>query len=177
MGKMQLVSCSPEQVYDAVTDYARAPDIFQNVAESVVTRDVRTLSSCVITAFLSQRQGNAVIAPLTCLKWLQDGVVKVNQECKWKFLIFQGTFGIALEVDEEPEKNVITFKLAKSAFMRDFEGSWELEKLPGGGCHVTHVLNITPTLAPPKAFENYTSKIFIRQVDGILGDLRTALEA
>ena len=109
-------------------------------------------------------------------KWMQDGAIKVNQECKWQFLIFKGTFGIALEVDEEPETKTVTFKLAKSAFMRDFEGSWVLEKLPDGGCHVTHVLNITPLVSPPRSFENYTSKIFIRQVDGILGDLRKALE-
>ena len=38
---MQLRSCSPEQVYDAVTDYPRAPEIFENVAESVVAREVR----------------------------------------------------------------------------------------------------------------------------------------
>lgn len=61
--------------------------------------------------------------------------------------------------------------------MRDFEGFWELEALPDGGCHVTHVLNVTPVLAPPRAFESYTSKIFISQVDGILGDLRKALES
>lgn len=108
---------------------------------------------------------------------MQDGAVKVNQECKWQFLIFKGTFGIGLLVDEDPESKTVTFTLAKSAFMRDFEGSWELEKLPDGGCHVTHVLNITPLVSPPRAFENYTSKIFIRQVDGILGDLRKALEA
>lgn len=111
------------------------------------------------------------------LMWLQDGVVRVNQECKWRFLVFQGTFGIALVVDEEPEKKTVTFKLAKSAFMRNFEGCWELEKLPDGGCHVTHILNITPVLVPPRSFESYTSKIFIRQVDGILADLRKALEA
>jgi hypothetical protein len=101
----------------------------------------------------------------------------VKQKCKWRFLIFNGTFGIALEVEEEPDDKTVTFKLARSAFMREFEGCWELEQLPDGGCHVTHVLKITPIVAPPKSFETYTSKIFISQVDSILTDLRKALEA
>lgn len=130
-----------------------------------------------LPSVISLLRATLSLPPLTCSKWLQDGVVKVNQECKWKFLIFSGTFGIALVVDEEPVKKTVTFKLANAGFMRDFEGCWELEKLPNGGCHVTHVLKITPVMVPPKAFEGYTSKIFIGQVDGILGDLRKALEA
>jgi hypothetical protein len=45
-GRMQLLSCSPEEVYDAVTDYPRAPEIFGNIAESTVTRDVRPYGVC-----------------------------------------------------------------------------------------------------------------------------------
>lgn len=52
-GKMQLVSCSVDTVYDAVTDYPRAPEIFGNIAESVVAREVCTSDCNVHVAQLS----------------------------------------------------------------------------------------------------------------------------
>lgn len=102
----------------------------------------------------------------------QADSLQVLQRCKWKFLLFEGSFGLALDVDTKPETREVSFTLVQSKFMRDFEGSWVVEPLPDGGCLVEHVLKVTPLVAPPRAFAHYTSKIFMRQVEGILGDLQ-----
>jgi hypothetical protein len=61
-GKMQLLSCSTEEVYDAVTDYPRAPEIFGNIAESSVTRDVCASSVCPFPAIkFSHVSGNVLL--------------------------------------------------------------------------------------------------------------------
>jgi len=61
-------------------------------------------------------------------------------------------------------------------FMRAFQGSWNIQEMPGGGCKVEHTLQVTPLISPPPAFAGYTSRIFIKQVTGIMEDLQQALK-
>lgn len=48
------------------------------------------------------------------------------QVCRWEFLAFSGTFKTLLNVHEEPEAGKVVFSLIKSAFMKDFEGQWQV---------------------------------------------------
>lgn len=89
--------------------------------------------------------------------------------------MFRGSFIIVTSVDEQPECKAVDFSLVESKFMRAFQGSWNVEEAPAGGCKVVHTLQVTPLLSPPPVFANYTSKIFIKQVTGIMEDLQQAL--
>lgn len=51
------------------------------------------------------------------------------QICRWEFLTFSGTFKTLLDVHEEPEAGKVVFSLIKSAFMKDFEGQWQVSSL------------------------------------------------
>eukprot|EP00892_Ulva_mutabilis_P008030 jgi/Ulvmu1/559/UM001_0567.1 len=105
-----------------------------------------------------------------------DGKLEVCQECTWKFLMFRGSFNIVLTVDEKPATQDVDFSLVESKFMRAFQGSWNIQEAAGGGCMVEHTLQVTPLLSPPPAFSGYTSKIFIKQVTGIMEDLQQAMQ-
>lgn len=89
--------------------------------------------------------------------------------------MFRGSFNIITCVEEQPEDKSVAFSLVESKFMRAFQGSWSVEELPGGGCKVMHTLQVTPLVSPPPSFASYTSKIFIKQVTGIMEDLQQAM--
>lgn len=89
--------------------------------------------------------------------------------------MFRGSFSIVTAVDEQPESKAVDFSLVDSKFMRAFQGSWSVKEGPEGGCKVEHTLQVTPLLSPPPAFANYTSKIFVKQVTGIMEDLQQAM--
>lgn len=50
----------------------------------------------------------------------------ILQAGKWQFLFFKGTFDVRLHVEEASEDRTITFTLAESTFMRNFEGRWQV---------------------------------------------------
>ena len=188
---MELPS-SASSTYAAVTDHGRAPEIFSNIVSSTATPIVRffTVHGPVLALL------NAELDPTAAAhrqdvwrmlqkfmleqKWLhtnmQDGKMEVSQECTWKFLMFRGSFKIVLNVDEQPATREVEFSLLESKFMRAFQGSWNIQEMPGGGCKVEHTLQVTPLISPPPAFAGYTSRIFIKQVTGIMEDLQQALK-
>ncbi len=51
----------------------------------------------------------------------------------------------------------------------------QVHALPGGGCTIEHRLAVQPLLAPPDALAGYTQRIFVRQVEVLLEDLRQEL--
>ena len=51
----------------------------------------------------------------------------------------------------------------------------QVRALPGGGCAIEHRLAVQPLLAPPDALAGYTQRIFVRQVEVLLEDLRREL--
>ena len=113
----------------------------------------------------------ALLLLITCLL-LQDEIMVVKQTCSWRFLFFTGSFNLELEVIELVAGQELVFKLRESSFMKDFEGRWHVQRLVDNTCLVTHTLSVMPTMVPPEAFAEYTSKIFIRQVRDILQDLQ-----
>lgn len=100
----------------------------------------------------------------------------VKQICTWKFLMLKGEFELQLSVNEQPTARSLVFRLERSKFMKDFEGRWQVAQRPDGTCLVTHQLAVHPTVSPPAAIAGYTSKIFVKQVDGILQDLEAELK-
>ena len=106
-----------------------------------------------------------------------SGAVKrIKQTCSWKFFIFGGNFNIDLGVVENDSKRHMTCTLEggaqkKFGFLREFEGSWEVEENGEEGTKATHVLSVKPSLTPP-----YASDIFVKQVEGILEDVEKEVE-
>jgi Polyketide cyclase / dehydrase and lipid transport len=132
-------------VYDVLTDYKALPRVFHNVEECSI-------------------------------QWSDDGQKQLSQRCSWRFLVFRGSFITDLAVSEGEEARTLEFSLVKSAFMRKFVGSWEVRPCSvTGGSEIWHSLAVQPALAPPKTIGELTKKIFVSQVEGILGDLAIEL--
>lgn len=62
----------------------------------------------------------------------------ILQAGKWQFLFFKGTFDVRLHVVEAPEDRTITFTLAESTFMKNFEGRWQVGASCLNICHAMH---------------------------------------
>lgn len=105
----------------------------------------------------------------------EEGERLLVQTVNWHFLIFRGSFVTELLVDEGPDLQ-LSFSLLRSAFMRQFIGSWEVTAAEGGGSDIRHSLSIVPTLSPPQKIGDLTKSIFVSQVEGILGDLAAELD-
>lgn len=105
------------------------------------------------------------------------GDTRLQQVCRWEFLVFSGKFPLELTVSEDPGSRKLVFKLASSPFMRTFKGTWQVSEKPGGGCIINHVMAVTPTLSPPRPLGFYTRRIFERQVANILEDLSAVVPA
>jgi hypothetical protein len=99
----------------------------------------------------------------------------LHQDCEWKFLVFSGTFGAELRVNEDRVRNEITFNLVKSSFMNAFVGQWLITPIASGGSLIEHRLTVQPQVSPPAFMSGYTQKIFVRQVTNIMGDLEQEL--
>ena len=143
-----------DDVYNMLTDYENASRVFPSTIKKVES-----------LGFEEEE--------------LEDGearrpgaVKRIKQTCNWKFFIFGGNFNIELGVVENDAKRHMTCTLEGAAsqrkfgFLREFEGSWEVEENGEEGTKVTHVLSVKPSLTPP-----YASDIFVKQVEGILEDV------
>jgi len=143
-----------DDVYNMLTDYENASRVFPSTIKKV--------------EYLGFEEEE-----------LEDGearrpgaVKRIKQTCNWKFFIFGGNFNIELGVVENDAKRHMTCTLEGAAsqrkfgFLREFEGSWEVEENGEEGTKVTHVLSVKPSLTPP-----YASDIFVKQVEGILEDV------
>ena len=109
------------------------------------------------------------------VRWTDDGGKHLVQNCSWKFLVFSGSFITELAVREAEAARQLEFSLMKSAFMKQFIGSWEVRSDLLGGSEIWHSLAVAPALAPPQKIGDLTKKIFVSQVEGILGDLAVEL--
>lgn len=182
----ELVLAVPSSsVYEAVTDFTAAPDIFTNVATSRVTREVRRRPRLTLlshAAFLSQTFCSE--RTLVCRSKrahtrtrVQGTPAEVTQECKWRFLMFKGLFKLVIDVAAAPETQGVDFSLVESQFMRQFKGAWRIEEAGPASCKVVYSLQIEPAVSPPPAFAHYTAKIFVKQARNVLEDLEAAVLA
>jgi len=108
-----------------------------------------------------------------------DGSIRLTQNCRWKFLIFSGSFPVELEVVEDPASRSFTFKdVRQGGLMEKMEGEWTVggsEVIPGG-VRVEHRLTVKMAIAAPPPFDAQTNKIFVNQVNDIMTDLQLAME-
>ena len=146
-GAMTLVAL-PSDVYNMLTDYEAAPRVFPSNVKAV------------------EYLGN------------EDGLKRIKQTCNWKFFVFGGNFNIELGVVENDRKRKMKCSLQgdveekRFGFLRKFEGTWEVEKVGKNETRVKHVLSVKPSLTPP-----YASNIFVKQVEGILLDVKKEVES
>lgn len=134
-----------EVIYQSLIDYERLPEVFRNVESCTVQRNQ------------------------------DDGSIRLLQMVMWKFLIFRGSFVTELEVVEDAEAYELSFKLLKSAFMREFVGTWKVDKENMGNCTIRHTISVDPAVKPPQRIGDITKHIFETQVRGILDDLSNEL--
>mmetsp|Transcript_12426 Transcript_12426/g.29521 ORF Transcript_12426/g.29521 Transcript_12426/m.29521 type:complete len:183 (+) Transcript_12426:433-981(+) len=99
------------------------------------------------------------------------GEVQLVQVCRWKFLLFSGTFNSTLAVRQMPDNGIVQFELVESDFLSEFHGQWSVVEDASGGSIVRHTLTVRPTLSPPSFFGGYTRKISIEQEARVLEDL------
>lgn len=57
---------------------------------------------------------------------LYETCVLCMQTCRWEFLVFSGTFDTHLTVEEDRPAGRVVFNLVNSAFMRSFQGLWQV---------------------------------------------------
>ena len=142
-----------DDVYNMLTDYENASRVFPS-----------TIKKVEYLGFEEEVEDGEARRP--------GAVKRIKQTCNWKFFIFGGNFNIELGVVENDAKRHMTCTLEGAAsqrkfgFLREFEGSWEVEENGEEGTKVTHVLSVKPSLTPP-----YASDIFVKQVEGILEDV------
>lgn len=142
-----------DDVYNMLTDYENASRVFAS-----------TIKKVEYLGFEEEVEDGEARRP--------GAVKRIKQTCNWKFFIFGGNFNIELGVVENDAKRHMMCTLEGAAsqrkfgFLREFEGSWEVEENGEEGTKVTHVLSVKPSLTPP-----YASDIFVKQVEGILEDV------
>lgn len=66
-------------------------------------------------------------------------LVEVEQECRWRFLIFRGTFVNKMLVEEDKNNHSICVRLAQPGFMRRFQGKWVIK--PFNQDSIDHLVN------------------------------------
>lgn len=110
-----------------------------------------------------------------CVHHTPEGDKVLSQRCSWRFLVFRGSFVTELTVEEHAAQRQLCFELRQSAFMRKFVGEWDVRPTAGGGCEIWHSMAVAPALAPPQRIGEITKKIFVSQVESILGDLAVEL--
>jgi len=62
-----------------------------------------------------------------------DGItqkVEVEQEAKWRFSIFSGSFLVHIVVEQNRRLRQVSYSMLSSGFMTRFEGSWNLHPVP-----------------------------------------------
>ena len=140
------------------------------VGEMVVDSDADSMYNMLTDYYASPRIFSTVDSVET--DTLEDGRLLVKQTCRWKFLVFGGSFPCQLAVKEEPSARYMEVELHKKGFIREFEGSWRVTEEPTGGVRVKHTLALRPALTPP-----YAHKIFLRQIGEILEDVQNEVES
>ncbi|GAQ85837.1 hypothetical protein KFL_002570050 [Klebsormidium nitens] len=119
-----------------------------------------------------------------------DGVqqrVMMEQAAMWRFLVFSGTFNVTLDILQNEKERFMKYKLAKSGFMKNFEGSWEIEPhnylspnskdgVEGTASMVTIRQNIQPAMVPPPPFSGYVRGITVQATRDLLRDLQHEAE-
>lgn len=175
-------TASPETVYSILTDYSSLPRIFHNINDCSIRHQGDEKHLVQVRGNNRQRWSNPA-CPYTLLHspWpLQPSnpcLIQHLQTCSWAFLVFHGTFVTELIVDEDEDAGRLAFSLLRSAFMKQFIGSWHVEPHASGtGSSIRHALAVKPVLAPPQKIGDLTKNIFVSQVESILKDLANELE-
>jgi hypothetical protein len=141
-GEMVL-DADADSMYRMLVDYDASPRIFA------------TVNACAVEP----------------LERAERGAFLVRQSCRWKFLVFGGSFPCQLATREDPEERYMEARLHEKGFIREFEGSWKVTEEPGGGVRVRHTLALRPALTPP-----YAKEIFLKQIREIFEDVQREVE-
>ncbi|KAJ7553259.1 hypothetical protein O6H91_06G090000 [Diphasiastrum complanatum] len=160
------VVLNPDGVYDIITD-PNNRRVFKNIKE------------------------------VTFRKVLEDDgnrqLVEVEQEARWRFLIFSGSFPCRVLVEQNREKHSMTFDLLKKGMMNQFSGSWKIEPMylseasskvasepvnsskasdPVIGSWLQLHQVLEPSFIPPWPLTSYVRSVSVKIVREICGDLQ-----
>ena len=100
-----VLDADADSMYRMLVDYDASPRIFA------------TVNACAVEP----------------LERAERGAFLVRQSCRWKFLVFGGSFPCQLATREDPEERYMEARLHEKGFIREFEGSWKVTEEPGGG--------------------------------------------
>lgn len=162
-----LLGMPPDELYNIVTD-AENKRVFKNIKE------------------------------VTYRKILEDEgprqLVEVEQVAIWRFLCFSGTMSLRLFVDQNKHAHSLKFQLAKTGFMKKFEGSWNIKPVYIDMPHCELLASpedeplcsrsriaskvqfeqlLQPIYVPPPPMSWYVRGISRRQTEALIEDLQS----
>ncbi|KAG0561944.1 hypothetical protein KC19_9G105000 [Ceratodon purpureus] len=116
-------------------------------------------------------------------------LVELEQLASWRFLWLSGTLSACVLVDQDRSTHVVKYRLAKTGFMKRFEGTWKIEPLyiDESGAHVQAPESGTERVAsvvtlqqlwqsvivPPPPFGGYVRGITTRTTVEMMQELQT----
>lgn len=103
--------------------------------------------------------------------------VSVVHQSGWKFLWHKGHFTTKLLVEQDDNAMVMAFRLAEQGFMKNFEGFWRMEPMPGNPEATLAVLhqNVLPVVYAP-GLNWVITKICKAQIEAMLQDFHAEVD-
>lgn len=125
-------------------------------------------------------------------KVLQDDgdhqLVELEQLASWRFLWLSGTLSACVLVDQDRSTHMVKYKLAKTGFMKRFEGTWKIEPLflddsgapvqvhERGTERVASMVTLQqiwqPMIIPPPPFGGYVRNISTKTTTDMIQELQ-----
>lgn len=136
---------------------------FEIIADPDNARIFRSIEECTYRKVLYEKQ--------------QKQRVAVEHQSGWKFLWHKGQFATKLLVEQDNKAMVMAFRLAESGFMKNFEGFWRMEPVPGDPEATIAVLhqNVLPVVYMP-GLNWALTKICKAQIETLLHDVHTEVD-
>mmetsp|Transcript_2675 Transcript_2675/g.7945 ORF Transcript_2675/g.7945 Transcript_2675/m.7945 type:complete len:317 (-) Transcript_2675:355-1305(-) len=136
---------------------------FEVISDPDNARVFRSIEECTYRKVLHENRGRKRVA--------------VEHRSGWRFLWHKGHFDTKLLVEQDDDAMVMAFRLAERGFMRNFEGFWRMEPMPGDPQATLAVLhqNVLPIVSAP-GLNWVLSKICKAQVEAMLHDVRTEVD-
>lgn len=116
-------------------------------------------------------------------------LVELEQLASWRFLWLSGTLSACVLVDQDRSTHMVKYRLAKTGFMKRFEGTWKIEPLfiddsgapvqaPASGTErVASVVTLQQlwqsVIIPPPPFGGYVRGITTRTTVEMMQELQT----
>ncbi|PSC76568.1 hypothetical protein C2E20_0772 [Micractinium conductrix] len=139
----EAVEAPPAQGDITVSTFSHSSRDMHVVVEKPAAGYMCSLSMCARVPLPPDELYALLIDPSECLRVFKtlkrvthrnviadDGqgnrTVEVDQTGAWRFLCFRGNFTVRMVVEQRKHDRTISFRLARSGFMKDFTGTWQI---------------------------------------------------